>query len=250
MALSDLLIKFNPARPAVDARGAFTKEVSDALAKLIRTFNDNVSQSNTDTMALSASQFIVSTSNTALTAERVTTDTATVSWDHSAAAQAKANVVDGSITTTKLGGDITTAGKALLDDANAAAQRTTLGLGTAATSNTGDFEAAGSIATHAAVTSSVHGITAFGASLVDDANASAARTTLGLGTLATLDAVTNAYTINNETTTRTLDADDADGAISATPTKTEVENIRDAVLVLADVVGTLIEDLKAKGIVG
>lgn len=36
----------------------------------------------------------------------------------------------------------TAAGLALLDDVDAAAQRTTLGLGTAATSNTGDFQAA------------------------------------------------------------------------------------------------------------
>ena len=42
------------------------------------------------------------------------------------------NIDAGVVTTTELGGDITTAGKALLDDANAAAQRTTLGLGTAA----------------------------------------------------------------------------------------------------------------------
>lgn len=42
------------------------------------------------------------------------------------------------------------------------------------------------LAAHAAVTSGVHGITAFGASLVDDASATVARTTLGLGTSATL----------------------------------------------------------------
>lgn len=38
----------------------------------------------------------------------------------------------GVVTTAKMGGDVTTAGKALLDDVSAAAQRTTLGLGTAA----------------------------------------------------------------------------------------------------------------------
>lgn len=45
----------------------------------------------------------------------------------------KSDVVD----TSNLGGDITAAGKALLDDADAAAQRTTLGLGTVSTQNTG-----------------------------------------------------------------------------------------------------------------
>ena len=79
----------------------------------------------------------------------------------------------------------TSAGRALLDDVDAAAQRTTLGLGTAATSATGDFEAAGAVSTHAALTSSVHGISSFGATLVDDADAATARTTLGLGTAAT-----------------------------------------------------------------
>ena len=80
--------------------------------------------------------------------------------------------------------DLTSAGRALLDDADAAAQRTTLGLGSAATSDASAFEAAGTVSTHAALTE-VHGISAFGATLVDDADAAAARTTLGLGTAAT-----------------------------------------------------------------
>jgi hypothetical protein len=42
-----------------------------------------------------------------------------------------------------------------------------------------------SLGNHASLTSSVHGISAFGATLVDDADAATARTTLGLGTAAT-----------------------------------------------------------------
>ena len=68
-----------------------------------------------------------------------------------------------------------------------------------------------------------------------------------LGTMADLDIINEDYTVNNLSTQRTLDCDDAAGSISATPTQAEVENIRDAVLVLADVVGQLITDNITQG---
>ncbi len=52
-------------------------------------------------------------------------------------------VDNGAVTTAKLGGDITSAGKALLDDADASAQRATLGLGTLATQS-GSFSGSSS----------------------------------------------------------------------------------------------------------
>lgn len=88
---------------------------------------------------------------------------------------------DGSITLAKLGGDITTAGKNLLDDADASAQRTTLGLGTAATSASSAFAAA----SHTHPASAISDSTAAGRALVTAADASAQRTALGLGTAAT-----------------------------------------------------------------
>lgn len=122
---------------------------------------------------------------------------------------------------------ISTYGASLVNDADAATARGTLGLGTAATAATGDFEPAGSIATHAALTSSVHGITAAGAALIDDADAAAQRTTLGLGTAATQassafepagaisthNAVTTAHGISAFGATL---ADDADAATART----------------------------------
>lgn len=75
--------------------------------------------------------YITATSSGTLTAERVLTDTATVTWDTGTAGQMKANVNGGAI------------GLALLDDVLASDARTTLGLGSAAVANTGDFDAAG-----------------------------------------------------------------------------------------------------------
>jgi len=82
-------------------------------------------------------------------------------------------------------------GASLVDDANASAARATLGLGSAATSDTTAFDAAGSAAgvnstlsTHVAL-ATAHGISSFGSTLVDDTDAATARGTLGLGSAAT-----------------------------------------------------------------
>ena len=96
----------------------------------------------------------------------------------------------GVVSTTKMGGDVTVAGKALLDDADAAAQRTTLGLGTAATSASTDFFAASDVS-------------AFGATLIDDADAAASRTTLGLGTAAVQTGTTGSLVGTTDTQTLT-----------------------------------------------
>lgn len=92
----------------------------------------------------------------------------------------------------------TPAGRALLAANSAAAQRSELGLGTAALAATGAFDPAGtgaaaagavaaSLTSHTGATSGAHGMTAFGAALVALADAAAARGALGVWGIASYD---------------------------------------------------------------
>ena len=93
--------------------------------------------------------------------------------------------------------DLTAAGKALLDDADAAAQRTTLGVAIGSDVQAYDAELAALAGLTSAAdkgiqftgsgTAATYDLTAAGKALLDDADASAQRTTLGLGTAAVAD---------------------------------------------------------------
>lgn len=65
----------------------------------------------------------------------------------------------------------------------------------------------------------------------------------------TLTSNTDAYTVTNDSTDRDFDANAAAGDITSPPSQSEVENIRDAVLELSDVMATLIVDLQSAEIV-
>jgi hypothetical protein len=105
----------------------------------------------------------------------VTTDGTTILGDGDASP-----LTVGTIGVGQLGGTITAAGKNLLDDANAAAQRTTLGLHAIAASGNGADLVDGTV-----TTAELGGdITAAGKALLDDANAAAQRATLGLAPIA------------------------------------------------------------------
>src|SRR6056300_1467526 len=101
--------------------------------------------------------------------------------------------------------DLTAAGKAILDDADASAQRTTLGLAIGTDVQAYDAELAAIAGLTSAAdkgiqftgvgTASTYDLTAAGKALLDDADASTQRTTLGLGTAA----VTNTGISNGNT---------------------------------------------------
>lgn len=97
---------------------AFTLSGTPPTQTLVNVFIDGVYQAQ--------SKYTVSgTTLTFTTAPPSGTNNIQVMWSNGAIA---VNVpADASVSTVKLGGDITAAGKALLDDADAAAQRTTLG---------------------------------------------------------------------------------------------------------------------------
>lgn len=120
-------------------------------------------------------------------------------------------------------GVVTTFARTFLDDANAAAVRTTLGLviGTNVQAWDADLDALAGLTSAAdklpyftgSHTASVADFTSFARSLVDDASASAARTTLGLGTISTQDA--SNVTITGGSITGITDLAVADGGTGA-----------------------------------
>ena len=83
-------------------------------------------------------------SNATLTAERALTAGSGVTITDGGA-NSTVTIAASNVGTAQLGGDITTAGKALLDDADAAAQRTTLGLATIAASGSASDLGAGTV---------------------------------------------------------------------------------------------------------
>jgi hypothetical protein len=131
---------------------------------------------------------------------------------------------------------LTSAGRALLDDADAGAQRTTLGLGTAAQEATSAFQAAddglASIAglttaadkmiyTTALDTYAVTSLTSAGRALLDDADAGAQRTTLGLGVMATYSDISNANWNSTDSGQLSV-ANGGTGAITAAAARTNL----------------------------
>lgn len=129
--------------------------------------------------------------------------------------------------------DFTSFGRSLVDDADASAARTTLGLVIGTNVQAYDAELAAIAGLTSAAdkvpyftgsgTAAVADFTSFGRSLVDDADASAARTTLGLGTIATQAA--NNVNITGGSVTGITDLAIADGGTGASTANAALNNL-------------------------
>lgn len=129
--------------------------------------------------------------------------------------------------------DFTSFGRSLVDDADASAARTTLGLVIGTNVQAYDAELAAIAGLTSAAdkvpyftgsgTAAVADFTSFGRSLVDDADASAARTTLGLGTIATQ--ADNNVNITGGSVTGITDLAIADGGTGASTANAALNNL-------------------------
>jgi hypothetical protein len=129
--------------------------------------------------------------------------------------------------------DFTSFGRSLVDDADASAARTTLGLVIGTNVQAYDAELAALAGLTSAAdkvpyftgsgTASVADFTSFGRSLVDDADASAARSTLGLGTIATQ--ASSNVSITGGSITGITDLAIADGGTGASTANAALNNL-------------------------